>query len=264
MPIHDQGYRRYAGRREARGQSWRVIARAAHPRRPSVAACHRRCCCCRLAAVPRPRRADLYAAANIPAGARSWPPRRRPSATFLDLPGLFVFFVTISSVRPDRRRPARQRAADLPVEAADPRRVHRRQAGRPAGVPALRHAGCRRCCCCCCRCCSPAALTFLRANLFLLPAITLFALMQSLLSAFTMLALSSLSKSRRFVAIMYAGLIFFTAAMYQALRRHHRQPRLGRGSRRGDMLDVLGDAIFRVGRPGRPIPVPAASRRRWC
>ena len=32
-----------------------------------------------------------------------------------------------------------------------------------------------------------------------------------------MLALSSLSKSRRFVAIMYAGIIFFTAAMYQAL-----------------------------------------------
>ena len=28
MPIHDQGYRRYAGGREAKGQAWLVIARA--------------------------------------------------------------------------------------------------------------------------------------------------------------------------------------------------------------------------------------------
>ncbi len=28
MPIHDQGYRRYAGRRERHGRSWWVIARA--------------------------------------------------------------------------------------------------------------------------------------------------------------------------------------------------------------------------------------------
>src|SRR4029453_13911061 len=28
MPIHDQGYRRYAGHREAHGRTWLVIARA--------------------------------------------------------------------------------------------------------------------------------------------------------------------------------------------------------------------------------------------
>ncbi len=32
-----------------------------------------------------------------------------------------------------------------------------------------------------------------------------------------MLALSSLSKSSRYVAILYAGIIFFTAAIYQVL-----------------------------------------------
>jgi len=32
-----------------------------------------------------------------------------------------------------------------------------------------------------------------------------------------MLALSSLSKSSRYVAILYAGIIFFTAAVYQVL-----------------------------------------------
>jgi ABC-2 type transport system permease protein len=101
------------------------------------------------------------------------------------------------------------------------------------------------------------SLAFLRANLFLLPAITLFALMQALLSAFTMLALSSLSKSRRFVSIMFAGLIFFTAAMSQALRNIT-------GSRQwavvspGEMLDVLGRTIFRVeGALAVPAPVAA-------
>ena len=92
--------------------------------------------------------------------------------------------------------------------------------------------------------------TFLRANLFLIPAITLFSAVQVLLSAFAMLALSSLSKSRRFVAMMYAGLIFFTAAMYQALR--------GMTSSRAwavispeDVLDVVG---------ARDLPEPRHAR----
>ena len=99
------------------------------------------------------------------------------------------------------------------------------------------------------------SLTFLRANLFLLPAITLFSLAQALLSACAILALSSLSKSRRFVAVMYAGIIFFTAAMYQVLR--------GITSSRtwavispGEMLDVIANAIFRGrGEPAVPVYV---------
>jgi ABC-type transport system involved in multi-copper enzyme maturation permease subunit len=58
---------------------------------------------------------------------------------------------------------------------------------------------------------------FLRKNLFLFPAITVASLLQVLLSTFTMLAMSSLSKSSRYVAILYAGIIFFTAAVYQVL-----------------------------------------------
>jgi len=45
-------------------------------------------------------------------------------------------------------------------------------------------------------------LTFLRNNLFLFPAITVASLLQAMLATFTMLALSSLSKSSRYVAIM--------------------------------------------------------------
>ena len=43
------------------------------------------------------------------------------------------------------------------------------------------------------------------------------AFLQALLATFTMLALSSLSKSSRYVGILYAGIIFFTAAVYGAL-----------------------------------------------
>jgi hypothetical protein len=98
--------------------------------------------------------------------------------------------------------------------------------------------------------------TFVQQNLFLLPAITLVSLTEALLSAFAVLALSSLSKSRRFVSIMYAGIIFFTSAMHQVLRQIT-------GSRAwaaiapGDMVDVVGDAVFRV-RAQPPVPVFAA------
>ena len=64
---------------------------------------------------------------------------------------------------------------------------------------------------------------FLRENLFLFPAITVASLLQVLLATFTMLALSSLSKSSRYVAILYAGIIFFTAAIYRRAVRDHRE-----------------------------------------
>jgi hypothetical protein len=100
------------------------------------------------------------------------------------------------------------------------------------------------------------SLTFLRSNLFLLPAITLYALIQALLSAFVLLALSSLTKSRRFVSIMYAAVTFFTFAMYQVLR--------GITTSRTwavispiEMLDVIANAIFR-GKAEPSVPVYVA------
>jgi hypothetical protein len=59
--------------------------------------------------------------------------------------------------------------------------------------------------------------TFLKNNLFLIPAITIGALIQVLLASFTMLALSSLSKSARYVGILYVGITFFTSAIYGSL-----------------------------------------------
>jgi hypothetical protein len=61
------------------------------------------------------------------------------------------------------------------------------------------------------------SMKFLAANLFLIPAIVVGSLIQVALASFTMLALSSLSKSARYVAILYVGITFFTKAIYAAL-----------------------------------------------
>jgi hypothetical protein len=97
---------------------------------------------------------------------------------------------------------------------------------------------------------------FILQNLFLLPAITLVCVLQVGVSALTILALSSMSKSRRFVAIMFTGLLFFTAAMYQTLRGIT-------GSRAwawlspSDALATVADRIFRIQAAAAP-PIWAA------
>ena len=53
--------------------------------------------------------------------------------------------------------------------------------------------------------------TFLKNNLYLFPAITVFSFIKVTMVAAAMLALSSLSKSSRYVAILYAAVIFFSA-----------------------------------------------------
>ena len=67
------------------------------------------------------------------------------------------------------------------------------------------------------------SFSFLRQNLYLFPAVTVFAFLQVLLAAFTMLALSSLSKSSRYVAILYAGAYWFSHAVFGVIYADHRQ-----------------------------------------
>jgi ABC-2 type transport system permease protein len=61
------------------------------------------------------------------------------------------------------------------------------------------------------------SMTFLFQNLSLLASIAAYSVIQITLSAFLILALSSMSKSRWFVAILYAGLAFFTHAVFGVL-----------------------------------------------
>src|SRR5262245_2021355 len=214
MPIHDQGYRRYAGRREAHGHTWLVITRAGIMERLR----ERKFLGLLLFAwLPfLVRSVQLYVAANYQQAnfLAATPSMFRD---FLAQQGVFVFFITLyvgsGLIANDRRANALQIYLSKPLSRID------YVVGKLATlllfltavtwVPGILllimqilFAG---------------NLTFLKANLFLFPAITVFAAVTVLMSSFTMLALSSLSKSRRFVAVMYAGLIFFTAAMYHAL-----------------------------------------------
>jgi ABC-2 type transport system permease protein len=253
MPIHDQGYRRYAGTREPHGRTWWVIARAGLMERLR----ERKFLGLLLFAwLPFLVRAvQMYVAANVPQ-ASFLVPTPQTFREYLDQQSIFVFFITIyvgsGLIANDRRANALQIYLSKPMTRVD------YITGKlvtlliflvgVTWVPGILllllqvlFAG---------------NFAFLRENLFLFPAITVFAAIQVLWSAFAMLALSSLSKNRRFVAMMYAGIIFFTAAMYQALRQIT-------GTRAWavispeDVLDVIAAVIFRS--PGTPsIPMPAA------
>jgi ABC-2 type transport system permease protein len=246
MPIHDQGYRRYGGTRAALGRSWQVIAasgaRTLLGRRAFVALLL-------VAWVPFLVRAvQIYVAANFPQTASLLAISPSTFREFIDQQGLFVFFVTIYAgaglIANDRRANALQLYLSRPLTRAE------YVAGKLAillvflagitWVPAMLlllvqvlFAG---------------SFAFVARNLFLLPAITLYSLLVVLVSALTILALSSLSKSSRFVGIMYAGVVFFTAALYQALRGI-----TGRSSwawlSPTDTLEQLGAIIFRLDPP---------------
>jgi hypothetical protein len=174
---------------------------------------------------------------------------------FLDQQALFVFLVTIAlggAIADDRRANALQLYLSRPLTRAE------YFVGRlvPALICLLGITWAPAMLLLVLQVAFSGSFSFLRDNVFLVPAITLVSLVQALVSGITILALSSLSKSRRFVSVMYAGIIFFTTAMYQVLRQIT-------GSRAwaaispGDMLDVIADAVFRI-RSQPPVPVFAA------
>jgi ABC-2 type transport system permease protein len=253
MPIHDQGYRRYLGSKAAVGKAWQVITRAGVrtvlSKRSFIALML-------LAWAPFVVRAvQIYIAANFQQ-ASFLAPQAETFREFLEQQGVFVFFVTIyigaGLIANDRRANALQVYLSKPLTRAE------YVAGKFAilflflasvtWLPAIlllivqtMFAG---------------NFAFVQENIFLLPAITLFSLLQVLVSAMTMLALSSMSKSSRFVGIMYAGLIFFTAAFFQALRGI-----TGRTSwawlSPTDTLEQIGAYIFRMEPPYQLSPVVA-------
>ncbi len=253
MPIHDQGYRRYGGRRAPHGRTWWVIARAG-----IMTMVRQRKFLALLLFAWSPfivRAVQLYVASNFQQ-ATFLAATHDTFREFLDQQAIFVFFVTIfvgaGLIANDRRANALQIYLSKPLARTE------YIAGKlvtllvflvgVTWVPAMlllvlqiMFAG---------------NVAFLRTNLFLFPAITLFSLIQVFTSAFSMLALSSMSKSSRFVGVMYAGIIFFTAAMYNALRAM-----TGRSSfawiSPEDCLDIIGNAIFRA-RTSSEVPVPVA------
>jgi ABC-2 type transport system permease protein len=98
------------------------------------------------------------------------------------------------------------------------------------------------------------SLTFLRQNLYLFPAVTVFALLQVFVSAFLMLALSSMSKSSRFVAVLYAGAYYFSQAMYGVTYLMTRSSRFAWISL-PDNLTQVGFLAFRLHQKYSPPPL---------
>jgi ABC-2 type transport system permease protein len=241
VPIHDRGYRRYRGARRASGSTWVVIARtgirAALAQRRFVALLL-------LAWTPFFVRAvQIYVSANFRRAALL-----AVSATtfrdFLAQQAVFVFFVTIAAgshlIADDRRANALSLYLSRPLTRAE------YILGKAAILIVFLLAVTWL----------PAMLLlvlqvvfagpeFIRGHGYLIPAITALSMAQALLSAFAMLALSSLSKNRRFVSVMYAGIIFFTAAVSRIVGTMAGRATIAWLSPSG-ALGVLGDYIFRV------------------
>jgi ABC-2 type transport system permease protein len=248
LPIHDQGYRRYGGDK-ARGRGWAIIARAG-----IRALFARRALLGLLLLAWFPffvRAVQIYAAANLPqfvegSGARSFlAPTRETFRQFLDQQEIFVFFVTVYAgaglIANDRRANALQIYLSKPLTRVEyvfgKLTVLMALLLLVTWVPAILLLGLQIA--------FAGNITFLENNAFLFPAITLFAFIQVTLAAATMLALSSLSKSSRYVAILYAALTFFTQAIYGVVYAATRSTALSFISVSADLTEV-GDVIFRM------------------
>ena len=246
-PIHDQSYRRYQGTRQPPGRAWTVIARDRHPEHARAQGLPRRCCSSpgfRSSSAPCRSTSSTAYPAGRPGARRV---DRRCSRSSSSSRALFVFFVTVyvgAGLIADR--PPRQRAADLPVEAADADRVHRRQARDPRVVPAVHHAAAGAAAGHHAGRCSPAASTFLRSNL--VPRcrpIVLASLVRVIVASFTMLALSSLSKSTRYVAILYAGIDLLHRSDLRRAARRSPARRASPGCRSAATSTIVTDVMFR-------------------
>ena len=218
MPIHRERYRRREGGVDLRGGAWAVIAanglRALVRKRAFLFLMI-------LAWIPViVRGVQIWAAANVPGMSEIGMLAVRPAMfrDFLDQQAPLVFFITVYAgsglIADDIRANALQLYLSRPVTRTQ------YIAGKAAIlvvalaavtlVPAMlllllvpAFAG---------------RMTFLVENVSLIPSIAAYSVVQITLCAFLILALSSLSKSRWFVAILYAGLAFFTHAVFGVLR----------------------------------------------
>ena len=217
MPIHRERYRRREGGIDLRGGAWAVIAasglRTLVRKRAFLVLMI-------LAWIPVVvRGVQIWAAANVPGmsqiGALAVTPQM--FRDFLNQQETVVFFITVyvgsGLIADDIRANALQLYLSRPITRTQ------YIAGKAAilmgtlavvtVVPGLlllllvpAFAG---------------SMTFLRDNLSLVASIIAYSVVQITLSAFLILAMSSLSKSRWFVAILYAGLAFFTHAIFGVL-----------------------------------------------
>ena len=244
MPIHDQGYRRYGGHKARTGTGWIVIARAGVRTFIAKRAFLGLLLFAWLPFVVGAVQFFLASSASSFPQASLLKPSADTFRQFLEQQQTFVFFVTVYAgaglIANDRRANALQIYLSKPLTRAEyilgKLSILAAFLLLVTWVPAIllllwqiALAG---------------NFTFFMANAFLFPAITLFAFLQVVLASSTMLALSSLSKSSRYVAILYAGLIFFSSAVYNVLYAVTRNSSLSWLSFSAS-LEQMGDIIFR-------------------
>ncbi len=242
MPIHDQGYRRYGGRRAPRGRAWTVIAAAGlrmfFSRRAFLGLLLLSWFQFFVRAV------QIYAAVSLPQAA-FFAPTPETFRRFFAVQELFVFVMTVyvgaGLIANDRRANALQIYLSKPLTRAEyvfgKLTILMTLLLLITWVPAILlllvqilFAG---------------NVTFVRNNVYLLPAITLFSFIQVVMVSTTMLALSSLSNSSRYVGILYAVVIFFTQALFNSLRLVTGTSTVSWISFSAN-LGQIGDAIFRL------------------
>jgi ABC-2 type transport system permease protein len=241
MPIHDQGYKRYGGSR-ARGRAWLVIFRAGF----FGMFRNRKWIALMIASWIQfvVRAVQFYIAANF-SQAAIVAPSAATFRDFFDKQDLFVFLVTVTlgavSIADDRRANALQIYLSKPLTRLE------YICGKlsvlmgflllitwvPAILLLVVEVG------------FAGNFTFLAANLYLIPAITVYSLIEVLMVSMCILALSSLSTNSRFVGILFTALIFFSDALYGVMRAVTGGTSVS-WIAFGNNLAQLGDVIFRV------------------
>jgi ABC-2 type transport system permease protein len=241
MPIHDQGYRRYRGGR-AGGRAWLVIIKAG----VRTMLGDRKFIVLLVASWIQflVRAVQFYFAANF-SQAAIIAPNAATFRDFFDKQDIFVFIVTVtlgaSLIAQDRRVNALQIYLSKPLTRAE-------YIFGKLGIlmtfllfitwaPAVLLLGVQVM--------FAGNFSFLLANAYLLPAITLYSLLEIVMVSTSMLALSSLSTNSRFVGILYTALIFFGQALSGVLRFITGGTKLSWIAFGNDLAQV-GDLIFRV------------------
>jgi ABC-2 type transport system permease protein len=259
MPIHDQGYRRYAGQKARAGTGWMVIARAGVRtflgKRAFLALLL-------LAWGPFLTRAIMiyasYAASSIPQASllKPTPETFRGMLGPGGIEGVLIFLITVyvgsGLIANDRRANALQIYLSKPLTRGE--YVFGKLAilmtflllvtWLPALVLLMIQIA------------FSGSFAFLASNLFLFPAITLFAFIETGMVSVAMLALSSLSNSSRYVGILYATVFFFTQAIYGVMYAVTRSTAMSWISFSANLSQV-GDVIFRQ-RPAYDTPWPVS------
>jgi len=242
VPIHDQSYRHYGGSRQPAARAWLVIARSGIKqflrRRPMIGILFGSWIQLMV------RLAMFYVAESYTQAQALLGPSAQTFRQFLEQQNFFVFLIAVyvgsGLIAQDRKANALQIYLSKPLTRVD------YIAGKMTilatyllfvtWLPAmLLLIG---------QILLSGSLEFARANLILFPAITVFAFIEVFIVCCAVLALSSLTTSTRYVAVMFAGVMFFTEAIYGTLRMVTGSTAVSWVSFTASLAQV-GDAIFR-------------------